>query len=138
MAKLPEDVLEALVDPAAVKVLATVDEKGNISVVPAGSVTVLDEETLAFADIFLGVAKDNLEATRRVAVAIYKRPVEGWQIKGAFLQWHTSGSVYDVMSAKIGEIMKTTGSRPEIKAVGTIRVTEVYGLSLPIAGRRLA
>jgi len=54
MAKMTKEVTDLLNDPKASKVLATCDSDGNLNVVPKGSLVAVDEETIAFADIFGG------------------------------------------------------------------------------------
>jgi hypothetical protein len=54
MAKMTKEIMDLLNDPKASKVLAPCDSGGNLNVVPKGSLVAIDEETIAFADIFGG------------------------------------------------------------------------------------
>jgi len=76
MAKMPKEVMDAFGDPSCPKVMATVDAVGNVNNTPIGSTTAIDDETLAFADLY-GVATrtmKNLDATKKVAVTAFKVP----------------------------------------------------------------
>lgn len=139
MAKLPEDVLEAINNRGNMKVLATVDKEKKVNVVPIGSVRAIDEEVLAFANcVPNSKTKQNLEATRKAAVAVFQPPFEGFQIKGTFLKWETAGPLFEEMSAEINEVMQKYNLPGKVEAVGKIKVTEAYALSIPIAGEKLA
>jgi len=104
------------------------------------SMTALDEETIAFALCFPdSKTKKNLEATRKVAIAIFKPPFEGFQVKGTFVKWHDSGPMFDSFSAIISAVGKEKlGVDINVCAVGIIKVTEAYALSLPVAGEKIA
>ncbi|GAB6273490.1 MAG: hypothetical protein STSR0004_03530 [Peptococcaceae bacterium] len=138
MAKIPEEVIEALADKNSIKMMATVDKEKKVNLVPIGSVRVLDEERLAYARCFNGRTKSNLETTKRVAVAIFKPPMDGYQVKGMFVKWETSGELYDQMNEALGATFKKLRVEGKVEAVGIIKVTEAYALSLPIAGEKLA
>ena len=122
MAKMSQEVMDILKDPQASKVLATVDALGVPNVAPKGSLTALDEETIAFADIAGGKTRANLEATGKVAVAAVKSPA-GHQVKGTFQEFQTSGPIFDNFT----KIMKSMGMTPN--AVGIIKVEEIYSLT---------
>ena len=140
MAKLPEDVLALIEEPVSVKVLATVDKDKVVNVVPISSIKAIDDETLAFACSLQGKTKENVEETRRSVIGIYQPPIEGYQIKGTFIKWHTSGELYDQFVEEVNEMMQSLGlSAPDkLDAVGVIKVTEAYALSLPMAGEKVA
>jgi hypothetical protein len=57
---------------SASKVLATVDSEGTPNVVPKGTLSAVDEETITFADIFGDKTNKNLEATKRAAASAFK------------------------------------------------------------------
>ena len=50
MVSLPEELRKLLEKPDAVKILGTVDEKGNPHVVPKDSMKLLDDGTIAYAE----------------------------------------------------------------------------------------
>jgi len=55
-----------------------------------------------------------------------------------FVKWETSGELYDQMNEALSAIFKKLGVEGKVEAVGIIKVTEAYALSLPIAGEKLA
>ena len=130
MAKMSKEVMALFKDPQASKVLATVDVEGKPNVAPKGSLTAIDEETVAFADIVGGKTRANLEMNAKVAAAAFKMPT-GYQVKGTFQGFQTSGPLFD----KFTQMLKSLGMSPQ--AVGTIKVEEVYSLSPADRGKKL-
>lgn len=139
MAKLPEEVYEALKGKNSIKIMATVDKERLLNAVPIGSLYPISKEMLAFACCFpKSKTKANLEATRKATIVIFEPPFDGYQVKGTFLKWHTSGDVFDQISSSVNEELQKLGADIKVEAVGTIKVNEVYALSLPVAGTKLA
>lgn len=132
MVKMPKEVMDVFNDLEASKVLATVDTGGKLNVVPVGSLTTVDDETIAFAEIFMGKTKSNLEATRRAATTAFKG-IEGYQIKGTFQGFQTSGDLFDQIAARVKEILGL-----DIKSVGVIKVEEVYSVTPSEPGKKIA
>jgi hypothetical protein len=138
MAKLPEDVLEAFGKRGNMMMVATVDKEKNVNLVPIGSVRIIDEEMLAFANcVPNSKTRKNLEATRRASIAVFQPPFEGFQVKGTFIKWETSGPLFDEMAEEVNGVMQKYNLPGKVEAVGKIKVTEAYALSLPIAGEKL-
>ena len=82
MVDIPKEVLDIIAAPDSVKLMATVDEKGFPNVAAVGSITAIDSETIAFAELFIKKTKLNLEKTKKVAIMIFKGPMIGFQLKG--------------------------------------------------------
>jgi len=134
MAKMPKEVMEVINDPNSSKVLATAGTVLEINAVPKGSLRAIDEERLAFADIFGGKTNKNLETNKKVVALAFKiSPLSGYQIKGTFLGFQTSGELFDRFAKEIKERIKLN-----IKSVGTIRVDEVYAVAPPEPGKKIA
>ena len=71
---------------------------------------------------------------KKVAVLAFKRePVSGYQIKGTFQGFQTSGELFDKFAKEVRERIKL-----DIRAVGAIRVDEVYAVAPPHPGRKIA
>ena len=139
MAKLPEEVIEALESDDKKCMLATVNEDGSLNLVPIGSIRMIGDEKLAYACCFDGTTTRNLkEGRKRVAIAIFKPRLEGFQVKGAFQEMHDSGDLFDEFSSRVNPMMETMGLSCKVQSVAVIKVTEVYALSIPIAGERMA
>jgi len=98
-------------EPGSVKVLATAGSILEINVMPKGSLRAMDDETLRFR----------------------MKPVEGYQVKGKFEGFKTSGELFDFFAKEIRERL-----RMEIRGVGVIKVEEIYGVAPPSTGKRIA
>jgi hypothetical protein len=83
MAKMPKEVMDMLNNPQSAKVLATCDSAAKLNAVPKGSLTAVDDETVAFADIFGDKTNVNLKATNKAAVTFFSTdlPPVGYQVK---------------------------------------------------------
>ena len=115
------------------KMLATVDGKGIPNVVPVWSIVAVDPETIAFAELFIKKTKENLENNKEVAIAVFKGPMTGYQLKGTFSGFQTSGPIFDSFAKKIMEAMKM-----QIKSVGIIKVVAVFSASPGQDSKKLA
>jgi len=134
MAKMPKEAIEVFNDPKSSKVLATAGTLSDLNVVPKGSLMALNEEIIAFADIFGDKTNKNLEANKKVAALAFRtNPLSGYQIKGTFQGYQTSGELFDRFAKEIKERINLN-----IKAVGTIKVDEVYGVAPPQTGKKIA
>jgi len=139
MAKLPEEVIETLESDEKRCMLATVNEDGSLNLVHIGSIRAIGDEKLAYACCFDGKTTRNLEEGRkRVAIAIWKPRLEGFQVKGAFQEKYDSGELFDEFSSRVNSEMEMMGHNFKVRSVAVIKVTEVYALTIPIAGERMA
>ena len=132
MAKMPQEVVDFFrSDPAQIsKVVATVNSDGVPNVAAKGSLIAVDDETIAFAELVGSKTKANLQANGKVAAAAFKM-VEGFQVKGSFEGFQTSGPLVD----QFVQMLKPLGM--DVKEVATVKVEEVYSLSPQDAGRRI-
>jgi hypothetical protein len=134
MAKMSKEVMDVFNAPDSNKVLATAGTALEINAVPKGSLRAIGEEMIAFADIFGDKTNKNLSANKKVAALAFKTtPLTGYQIKGTFLGFQTSGELFDRFAKEIKERIKL-----DIRAVGTIRVDEVYAVAPPEPGKKIA
>ena len=133
MVKIPKEVMDLLTAPDAAKMLATVDAKGVPNVVPVWSIRSMDPETIAFAEIFIKHTKENLLKTKKAAIAVFKGPMVGYQLKGTFIGFQTSGPLFDGFAKAIKDQMKL-----DIKSVGVIKVDEVFAASPGADSKKLA
>lgn len=133
MSKMPQDVIELFDDPQTLKMVGTVDKQKNPGLINIGTLGVLDAETLVFADVSLGRTKQSLESTKRVTVGVYKPPMSAYQAKGVFMGWQTSGPAYDKHMPRVKEMLTAAGISDSPKAIGIVRVDEVYATG-PLSG----
>ena len=132
MAKMPKEVIDLFNDPQASKVIATISSNGIPNVAAKQSLISIDEETIAFAEIADSKTGANLQANKKVAIAVFKMPPSGYQIKGTFQGFMTSGPLYDQFARVLKE-----RANVDTKWVGTIKVEEVYSNSVADYGKRI-
>jgi len=135
MAEMSKEVQDLFNNPEASKVLATVDTAGNLNVVPKGTVSAVGADTIAFAELVGGKTKANLESVNKAAVTVFKMsmPPSGYQVKGTFQGFQTSGPLFDKFASMVKQMLKI-----DIQSVGTIKVEEVYSVSPADAGKKLS
>ena len=135
MARMPKEVMEVFNDPSSAKVLATAGTTAlEVNAVPKGSLRAVNEDTIAFADIFGDKTNKNLQLNKKVSALAFKTsPVIGYQVKGTFLGFQTSGELFERFAKMVKEKIKL-----DIRAVGTIRVDEGYAVAPPEPGEKIA
>jgi predicted pyridoxine 5'-phosphate oxidase superfamily flavin-nucleotide-binding protein len=113
--------MKQMVTDSRLGYVATSTKKGVSNVSPKGSIRVVDDNTLAFACIWLEKTAYNLEENPHIAVAVLDTTGrKGFQAKGT-ATLETSGPLFDEMAA---EVAKT--KLPGVKSIARITVTEVY------------
>jgi len=133
MINIPKEVIDTLAAPDSAKMLATIDAEGIPNVVPVWSIVSVDSQTIAFAELFIKKTKENLEKNKKVAIAVFRGPMTGYQLKGDFIGFQTTGQLFENFSKKIKEAMKL-----QIKSVGLIKVNAVYSASPGQDSKKLA
>ena len=135
MAKMSREVMDVFNDPGSAKVLATAGSIAlEVNAAPKGSLRAVSEDVIAFADIFGDKTNKNLQLNKRVSALAFKlSPVAGYQVKGTFLGFQTSGDLFDRFVREIKEKINL-----DIRAVGTIRVDEIYAVAPPEVGKKIA
>ncbi len=136
MAKMPKEVMDLINErPLVPKVLATCDSSGKLNAVPKGSLFSIDDETLAFADIWGDKTNANLEATSKAAIAVFRmgESLAGYQVKGTFQGFQNSGPLFDNFAQQVKQMLNL-----DIKAVGVIKIDEVYSAAPPNPGAKIA
>jgi hypothetical protein len=75
-----------------------------------------------------------LQLNKKVSALAFKtNPVTGYQVKGTFIGFQTSGELFDRFAKEVKEEIKLG-----IRAVGTIRVDEIYAVAPPEPGKKIA
>jgi hypothetical protein len=135
MAKMSKEVMDIFNDPGSAKVLATAGSTAlEVNAAPKGSLRAVSDDVIAFADIFGDKTNKNLQLNKRVSALAFKMsPVAGYQVKGTFLGFQTSGELFDRFAREVKEKINL-----DIRAVGTIRVDEIYAVAPPEAGKKIA
>jgi hypothetical protein len=135
MAKMSKEVMDVFNDPGSAKVLATAGSTAlEVNAAPKGSLRAVSDEVIAFADIFGDKTNKNLQLNKKVSALAFKMsPVAGYQVKGTFLGFQTSGELFNSFAKEIKEKINL-----DIRAVGTIRVDEIYAVAPPEPGKKIA
>ena len=138
MAKMPPELLK-MIKEKHVAALATVGRDGVPNVSPKGF-TYLDDETLAYVDIYSARTLDNIRANPRVAVAVWdNRTVSGFQVKGTARIHGPGDPIYEEVVARYIRAHHPDGRGvPERMWVVSIKVEEVYSLRPSDRGKRIA
>ncbi len=133
MAKIPKEVQEFVKNKLAW--VATASPDGVPNTTPKGSVQVIDDEHLVFADLFSLKTRDNLQKNPKVAVTIIdQEKYKGYQFKGS-AQLVDSGPIFDQM---VEQLKKAPMQLPHPKYVVIITVDSVYDQSVgPKAGQQI-
>jgi uncharacterized protein len=125
MAKLTEE-MKDLIAIQKVCFVATSDKRGKVNVSPKGSIYVVDDETLAFADLYSKKTRENLMANPYIALAVVDlKDLRGYQFKGK-AELLEEGNIYDDVVCYLQTLpMKL----PDPQYVVKIKVEEIFNLS---------
>lgn len=107
--------------------LATVSPEGVPNIAPKGSLTVLDDERLVYADLVEGRTSRNIRARPEVAVVVMDPTGSGYQIKGRGSR-DTTGKAYTHLCEAAPALRIPL---PPPSTVMVIEVDEVTPLSAP-------
>lgn len=116
--------------------VATASRDGIPNVTPKGTVKVLDDQHLAFADLFSLKTRKNLEENKNVAVTVIDAAThKGYQVKGT-AELVSSGPLYEQTVAALKQV---SAALPAPKYVVKIAVESVFDQSAgPDAGKQIA
>ena len=134
MVDLPTEVIELFKNPEAVKALATVDEKGNPHVAFKGSLTVLEDGSIAYVEA-LESSQTNRNMLRGLwfdkGVAVSLRGKDGlsYQIKGKPARYVITGPLFKQFFLAVRERM---GPEGDIAGVWIITPEEIKNESFAV------
>lgn len=116
--------------------VATASKDGMPNVSIKGTLRVLDDEHLLFADIFSLKTRKNLEENPKVAIMVYDSATgTAYSFKGS-AELIAKGSFYD---QTVGEIKKQLPQLPAAKYIVRITVEAIYNQSAgPEGGKQIA
>jgi uncharacterized protein len=134
MAKIPKEVQEFM--QGKVAWVATASPEGVPNATPKGTVRVIDDEHLVFADLFSRKTRENLLKNPKVAVTVIdEKSHQGFQIKGT-VELLTAGELFRQVSE---ELKKAPKKLPPATYVVKITVDAVFDQSVgPDAGKQIA
>ena len=136
MVALPPEVMEAVNNPKAVKVLATIKADGSPHIIQVGSIISPSPNLIAFGAIIMKESGKNLEAMKKqgtTASVLVTVEMKSYQVHGKVKEYLTSGPLYD----KMNEFLKAIGMKAQ--GVWTIEPTSVWNQSPNYdAGKKMA
>ncbi len=113
--------------------LATACKDGRSNIGPKGSVTVLDESTLAYGELTGKQSYKNVLENPRVAIAVVDfEKFNGYRFSGT-AELETSGELYDKFARRFAEM-----KLPKPVAAVKVRVTEIHDLSAGNPGAKIS
>ena len=115
--------------------VSTASKSGVPNAVPKGSVRIVDDSHIMFADLFSRKTRDNLRENPQVAVTVIDLATfTGYQLKGT-AEFIDSGPLFELMKE---ELKKAPRPLPPPVYVVKIAVSEIYDQSVgPDAGKRI-
>ncbi len=131
---IPKHVQDFL--PGKLAWVATASRDGQPNVTPKGTLKLLDEHHVLFADLFSLKTRKNLEENAKVAVTVADTATaKGYQLKGT-AEVVTSGPLFEETSKQLKESPK---GLPPLHHVVKITVESVFDQSVgPDAGKQIA
>jgi uncharacterized protein len=116
--------------------VATADKDGTPNVSIKGSLRLLDDEHLVFADIFSLKTRVNLQENPKVAIMVYEEASRrGYMFKGS-AELFASGPLYDQVTENMKKVMPQP---PAPKYVVKVSVESIYDQSAgPNGGKKIA
>jgi predicted pyridoxine 5'-phosphate oxidase superfamily flavin-nucleotide-binding protein len=116
--------------------VATASKAGLPNVTPKGSLKLLDEQHVVFADLFSCKTRQNLMENPQAAVTVIDlATAKGYQIKGK-AECLTSGPLFDEMAK---QLKGSPNKLPPLQYLVKITVEAVYDQSVgPDAGKQIA
>ena len=124
MAIITED-HRKLIEEVGLCYVASASSDGTPNVSPKGSIAVLDDDHLVFAEIMSPHTSENLQENPRVAVSVCNpEKFQGFQFKGTAVL-SPDGEVYDMLVRRIKEQKLPV---PPPKNAVTIKVDEVRAI----------
>ena len=126
MTKLTQE-MKDLIESQKLCFVATADQRGRANVSPKGSIYVIDDETLAFADLYSQKTRANLKANPHIALAVLDlKALKGYQFKGK-AELLEEGNIYN----DVVRYLQTLPMKlPDPQYVVKIKVEEIFSLGL--------
>ena len=126
MAKLTEE-MKDLIEKQRLSFVATADLKGRTNVSPKGSIYVVDDETLAFADLYSQKTRANLKVNPNIALAVVDlKTLRGYQFKDK-AELLEEGDIYNDV---VCYLQTLPVKLPDPQYVVKIKIEETYDLGM--------
>ncbi len=126
-----ENVSKLFMDQESTKIISTVSKDGEVHSIVAGSIMVLDDDTMAVAEVFMNTTSANLADNDKVALLAVKG-MESYLVSGTVIKRSTDGGLYDTIAEKFAAM------NMQIKAVWTFSIDKIYDESAgPNGGKQI-
>lgn len=126
-----ENVSNLFKDHESVKIISTVSKDGEVHSIVAGSMMVLDEDTMAVAEVFMNTTSANLAVNDKAALLAVKG-MESYLVNATVQKRHVDGPLFENMAEQFAKM------KMQIKAVWTFTVDKIYDESAgPNGGKQL-
>ncbi len=129
--KIPEDVVEMLVKETSIKMIGTVDADLNINIEHLKVIKIVDHDTIHIPHFTDNDRTfDNLQNNKKVSIAVFEPAIIAFKLNGLFAG-----------VKKTEESLKHfSGFFDTEKLAGaiSIKITEIYALTMAIAGEKVA
>jgi len=134
MSKIPQEIQEFIKGKLAW--VATASKDGMPNATPKGSVQVIDDEHLVFADLFSCKTRNNLKENSKAAVTVIdEKTYKGYQLKGN-AEMLSAGPIFDQV---VEQLKQAPMKLPPVNYVVKITVDSIYDQSVgPDAGKQIA
>jgi predicted pyridoxine 5'-phosphate oxidase superfamily flavin-nucleotide-binding protein len=134
MVSIPKSVQDFL--PGKLAWVATASHEGVPNVTPKGTLRLLDEQHVVFADLFSLKTKSNLDENKKIAVTVADpATAQGYELKGT-AEIITSGPLFNETSE---HLKKAPRAMPPLRYVVKITVEAIFDQSVgPNAGKQIA
>ena len=133
--KIPEDVIEMLENTGTYKMVGSLDGADSIpesiNLDSVNTVKIVEKDTIAFpfSNEKRKFILDNLKNFSRLSLAVFEPAMLGFQLKGRLVSVAHNGDLLDSFKELCDE--------PKPFAVILMKVTEIYALTLAIAGEKI-
>ncbi len=126
-----ENVKALFSDPKAAKIIATISSEGEPHAIVAGTVVVLNEDTLAFAEIMMRKTSKNLTDTGKIAI-LAEKGAESYLVNATQPIRHTDDAIYTELTSKFSFL------NSPITAIWTCEIAKIFNQGAnPEAGTQL-
>ncbi len=114
-----ENVKTLFTDPAAAKIITTISADGELHAIVAGTVVVMDDDTLAFAEVFMKTTSKNLLDNGKIAI-LAEKGKDSYLVNAINAKRHTDDDVYTALSEKFAFLQAPIG------AVWTCSIDKIF------------
>ncbi len=126
-----EQVKALFMDPSAAKIISTLSAQGELHAIVAGTVVVLDEDTLAFAEVMMKKTSKNLADTGKIAI-LAEKGSESYLVNAIQPTRHTDDAIYEQLTSKFAFL------NSPIAAIWTCEIDKIFNQGgNPDAGKQL-